>query len=144
MSSVYRILVDSSKMQTGHIFDFAVDISRISTSMDFRSKSLMCAVEWCDIVRYNEGFGSDYTAVNLHTRCLLLTCPSLRQTNTYETWSVCSGSTLCMLQSCMGYGIFGMFADQPYISQKTLGCYRLNQAGTLEFVMLADYCDDGV
>ena len=116
MSSVYRILVDSSKRQTGHMFDFAVDVSRVSTSTDFRSKSWMCAVEWCDIVRYSEGLGSDYTAVDLHPRCLLLTCPSLRQNNTYKSWSACSGSTLCMLQSYMGYGIF-RHVRRPAVSQ---------------------------
>ena len=99
-------------------------------------------------VRYSEGLGSDYTAVDLHPRCLLLTCPSLRQNTTYESWSACSGSTLSMLQSYMGYGIFGMSADQPYVSRKTLGCYiqgdRLNQSGALEFQMLADFGDDGM
>jgi hypothetical protein len=53
-----------------------------------------------------------------------------------------------MLQSYMGYGIFGMSADQPYVSKKTLGCYiqgdRLNQSGALEFEMLAEYGEDGV
>ena len=148
MSSVYRVLVDSSKRLTGHIFDFSIDVSRITTSTDFRSKSWMCAVEWCDIVKYSEGLGFDYTAVDLHPRCLLLTCPSLRQNNTYESWSAGSGSTLCMLQSYMGYGIYNMSADQPYVSKKTLGCYiqgdRLNQSGVLEFEMLAEYGEDGV
>ena len=97
LSSVYRVLVDSSKRSTCHIFDFSVDVSRITISTDFRSKSWMCAVEWCDIVKYSEGLGFDYTVVEMHPRCLLLTCPSLRQTNTYESWSAGSGSTLCML-----------------------------------------------
>jgi hypothetical protein len=48
----------------------------------------------------------------------------------------------------MGYGIFGMSADHPYVSKKTLGCYiqgnRLNQSGALEFEILAEYCEDGV
>ncbi len=148
MYSIYRVLVGSSKRQTDHMFDFAVDVSQVSTSTDFRSKSRMCAVEWCDIVRYSEGLGSDYTALDLHPRCMLLTCPSLRQNNTYEYWSACSGSTLCMLQSYTGFGIFGMSADQPYVSRKTLGCYiqgdRFNQSGTLEFEMLGDYGDEGV
>ncbi len=102
MSSVYRILVDSIKRQTGHMFYFPADASRVTTNTDFISKSLMCAIEWCDIVRYSEGFSSNYTAGDLHPRCLLLTCPSLRQNNTYESWSACSGFTLCMLQSYMG------------------------------------------
>ncbi len=41
-----------------------------------------------------------------------------------------------------------MSADQPYVCRNTLGCYiqvdRLNQSGTLEFEMLAEYGDDGV
>ncbi len=148
MSSVYRILVDSSKRQTGHMFDFSVDVSRITTSMDFSSQSWMCAVEWCDIVRYSEGLAADYTSVDLHSRGLLLTCPSLQQDNTFKSWSTCSGSTLCMLKSYMMYGIFDMSADQPYVSRKTLGCYiqgdRLNQSGALELEMLAQYDDDVV
>ncbi len=108
----------------------------------------MRAVEWCDIVKYSEGPGSDYTTIDLHPRCLLLTCPSLRQNNTWESWSTESGSTLCMLQSYMGYGIFGMSADQPYVSKKMLGCYlqgdRLNQSGVLEFEMLAEYGEEDV
>ncbi len=108
----------------------------------------MCAVEWCDIVKYSEGLGFDYTAVDLHPRCLLLTCPSLRQNNTYESWSAGSGSTLCMLQSYTGYSIFSMSADQPNVSKKTLGCYlqgdRLNQSRVLEFEMLAEYGEEGV
>jgi hypothetical protein len=76
-SHTYRILVDSSKRQTGHSFDFAVDVSRVTTSTDFRSKSWMCAVEWCDIVRYSEE-SYDFTSSNTHPRCLLLTCPNLR------------------------------------------------------------------
>ena len=83
----------------------------------------MCVMELCDIVKYSEGLDFDYTAIDLHPRCLLLTCPSLQQNNTYESWSECSGSTLCMLQTYMGYGIFGMSADQPYVSKKRLGCY---------------------
>ena len=147
-SHPYRILVDSSKRLSGHIFDFTVDVSRVTTSTDFRSKSWMCAVEWCDIVRYSDGLGFDFTAVDTHPRCLLLTCPSLRQHNTYETWSQNSSSTLAMLQSYMGYVIYNMSANQPYVSRKTLGCYiqgdRLNQAGTLEFKVLADFGDQGV
>jgi hypothetical protein len=53
-----------------------------------------------------------------------------------------------MLQSYMGYGIYNMSADQPYVSKKTLGCYlqgdRLNQSGVLEFEMLAEFGDEGV
>ncbi len=41
-----------------------------------------------------------------------------------------------------------MSTDQPYVSKKTLVCYlqgdRLNQAGVLEFEMLAEYGEDGV
>ncbi len=70
-----RILVDSSKRLSSHMFDFAVDVSRVTTSTDFRSKSWMCAVEWCDIVWYSEGLGADYKAVDLHPRGLLLTFP---------------------------------------------------------------------
>ncbi len=110
MPSVYRFLVDSSKRLTGHIFDFSIDVSRITTSTDLRSKSWMCAMEWCGIVKVSEGLGFDYTAIDLHPRCLLLTYPSFRQNNTYESWSAGSGSTLCMLQSYMGIGIFEMSA----------------------------------
>jgi hypothetical protein len=120
-SHPYRILVDSSKRLSGHTFDFAVDVSRVTTSTEFRSKSWMCAVEWCDIARYSEGLGSDFTAVDTHPKCLLLTCPSLRQHNTYESWSANSSDTLAMLQSYMGHGIYNMSADQPYVSWKMLG-----------------------
>ncbi len=117
------------------MIDFGVDVRRITTSTEFRSKSWMCAVEWCDIVEYSEGLTSDITAVDLHATGLLLTCPSLRQHNTYESWSANTGSTLCMLQSYMRFGLYDVTADQPYVSQNTLGCYtqggRLNHYGEL-------------
>jgi len=80
----------------------------------------MCVVEWCDIAKYSEGLCFDFTAVDLNPSCLLLTCPTLRQKNTYESWSINSGSTFCMLQSYRGYDIFCMSNDQPYVSKKAL------------------------
>jgi hypothetical protein len=79
---------------------------------------------------------------------MLLTCPSLRQHNTYKSWSANTGSTLAMLQSYMGYGIYNMTAHQPYLSRKTLGCYVrgdiVNQLGSLEFLMLIDFGEKGI
>ena len=148
MSSVYRVLVDSTQRQRGHAFNFTFDVSRVTTSTDFRSKSWMCGVEWCDIVKYAEGQGSDFTVSDNFPRCMLLTCPNLRQHNTYESWSANTGSTLALLQSYMGYGIYNMTADQPYLSRNSLGCYiqgdRLNQLGGLQFQMMVDFGEEGL
>jgi hypothetical protein len=71
-----------------------------------------------------------------------------RQYHTYESWSPSTGSTLGMLPSYMGYDIYNMTADQPYLSRNTLGCYvqgdRLIQLGSLEFLMLIDFGDEGL
>ena len=70
-------------------------------------------------------------------RCMLLNCPSLKQHTTYEPWSANTGSTLAMLQSYMGYGIYNMTTDQTNLSRNTSGCNiqgdRLNKLGSLEF-----------
>ena len=136
---VYRILVDSSQRTTGHAFDFTYDVSRITTSRDFIGKSWMAAVEWCDPVKYSEHTGVFAKHIN-HPSCLLLTCPTLQQHNTHESWTGNVSSTLAMLQSYVSYGYYGMSADAPYVGRKSLGCYiqgdRLNQAGTLQFRMM--------
>lgn len=142
MSSVYRILIDSSKRQSGHPFDFVFDVSRITTSRDFIGKSFMMAIEWCDSIKYSE-HNDDFSASPYHPRVALLTCPSLKQHNTYESWTGDASSTLALLQSYKGTGFYGISADQPYISRNAYGCYiqgdRLNQAGTLSFKVLLDY-----
>ena len=147
MSSVYRILIDSAKRQSGHPFDFVFDVSRITTSRDFIGKSWMMAIEWCDSIRYSE-YNDDFSASEFHPRSALLTCPSLKQHNTYDSWSRDASSTLALLQSYKGTGFYGLSADQPYISRNALGCYiqgdRLNQAGTLTFKVLLDFANEGM
>jgi hypothetical protein len=75
-------------------------------------------------------------------------CPSLKQHNTYDSWSRDASSTLALLQSYKGTGFYGLSADQPYISRNAYGCYiqgdRLNQAGTLSFKVLLDFADEGI
>jgi hypothetical protein len=107
----------------------------------------MMAIEWCDSIRYGE-YNDDFSANAFQPRSALLTCPSLKQHNTYESWSRDASSTLALLQSYKGTGFYGFSADQPYISRNAYGCYiqgdRLNQAGTLTFKVLLDYADEGM
>jgi hypothetical protein len=96
MNIVYRILIDSTKRQSGHPFNFAFDASRITTSRDYIGKSFMMAIEWFDSIKYSE-HNDDFSANPYHPRVVLLTCPSLKQHNTYDSWSGDVSSTLALL-----------------------------------------------
>jgi hypothetical protein len=94
------------------------------------------------LIRYSE-YNDDYSENEYHSRSALLTCPSLKQRNTYDSWSRDVSSTLALLQSYKRADFYGLSADQPYVSRNAYGCYiledRLNQAGTLSFKVLIAY-----
>lgn len=138
--SVYRVLVDTRKRLTGHPFAFDYAITGTVTARDFHGKCWMACVEWCDVVSYSDVGRQDFGQDDDHPHALLLTCPSLRQHNSWESWSGTAGSTLAALQSYAGYGRYGLSADLPYVRRQSLGCFmqgdRLNQSGVLSFTVL--------
>ena len=139
---VYRLLIDSAKRQPGgHEYDFNWDVSGLSTARDLKGHTWMAAVEWSDPVRYSEvspTFGKNAANPSV----LFLTCPTLSQHNTYESWSGAPSSIICVLPGYVGTGHYGVSGDVPYLRKKAMGCLvqgdRLNQAGSLRFRLLRD------
>ena len=139
---VYRLLIDSSKRQPGgHEYDFEWDISGLATARDLKGHTWMAAVEWSDPVRYSEEsptFGKN----SAHPSALFLTCRTLSQYNSWESWSGSPSSILCVLPGYVGTGFYGVSVDVPYWRKKTMACLvqgdRLNQAGSLEFRVMRD------
>jgi hypothetical protein len=139
---VYRILVDSAKRQPGgHEYDFELDISGLATARDLKGHTWMAAVEWNDPVKYSE-LSPTFAKSAAHPAALFLTCPTLSQYNTWESWTGAPSSTISVLPGYAGYGYYGCSADAPYCRKKTLGAIiqgdRLNQAGTLRFRVMRD------
>ena len=135
-SDTYRLLVQSSQRLSGHPYDFLYDASRITTSRDFVGTTWMVAVEWCDAVTYSE-YEPDFSASINHPSCLLLQSPTFAQTNAFESWSGAGSSTLAVLQSYVSTGTYGVTADSPYVTRRTLGGVvqgdMLNQLGHIRF-----------
>ncbi len=76
---VYRITVDSAVRKSEHKFDFEWDLSGLFRSaLDMKCKTWVCAVEWCDVLRYPEE-SPTFASNNLHPSALFLTCPALTQ-----------------------------------------------------------------
>ena len=134
--STYRILVDSSQRLIGNTYDFQYDVSRVTTSRDMIGKTWMMGVEWCDPVKYSE-YTPTFDKNESHPSCLLLTCTTFGQHNTYDSFTGNISSTLALCQSYCSQGVYGISADTPYLRTKHLGCIlqgdRLNQAGTIRF-----------
>ena len=132
---VHRLLVDSSKRLSGHTFDFGVDVSQLSTNQDFLRSSHMVAVEWVTPVSYSEfqdAFGPD----ERHPPSLLLTWDRPAP-NVFG-----QPNALVHLQQFESRGFYGVTADTPYISRKTMGTFlqgdTLNRAGVLRFRVLQE------
>jgi hypothetical protein len=139
---VYRLLIDISKRQPGgNEYDSEWDISGLSTACDLKEHTWMGAVEWSDPFRYSEVFRT-FGKNSAHLSALFLTCRTLSQYNTWESWSGAPSSILCVLPGYVGTGFYGVSADIPYCRKKTMGCLvqgdRLNQAGSLEFRVMRD------
>ena len=135
-SDTYRIVVDSSQRMQGHPFDFLYDISRVTTARDFVNSVWMVGIEWSDPVKYSER-SADFSKHVDHASSLLLQCPDLLQLNSHESWTYNVSSTLALLQGYVGYGYYGITADTPYLSKKSLGVVvqgdRLNALGSVRF-----------
>ncbi len=129
----YRILVDSSKRLSGHPCDFLFDVSRVSSSRDFRQGSYMAAVEWIDPVHYSET-SSSYDENPTNPPCLLLECSDINSTNV-----IGRPKALTMLQSYQGTGKYGVSYDTPYCRTKQLSTVlqgdTLNHSGVLRFTL---------
>ena len=139
---VYRLLIDSAKRQPGgHKYDFDWDLSGISTARDLKDHTWMVAVEWTDPIRYSE-VSPTFAKNAAHPSALFLTCRTLSQYNTWESWTGAPSSILCVMPGYAGYGYYGCSADAPYARKKAMGCLiqgdRLNQAGSLEFRVMRD------
>ncbi len=139
---VYRLQIDSAKRKVGgHEYDFEWDLTGLSTARDLKGHTWMAAVEWADPIRYSE-VSPTFAKDAAHPSALFLTCPSLSQYNTWESWDGSPSSIICVMPGYVGTGFYGVSADVPYVRKKAMGCLvqgdRLNQAGALTFRVLRD------
>ncbi len=89
---VYRVLVYSAARQSEHEFDFEWNISGFNSARDLWGKTLVAAVEWCDVLRYSEE-SPTFASNSLHPSALFLSCPALTQHNTWLIWNGKSSAT---------------------------------------------------
>ena len=136
---VHRVLVDSALRIAGHPFDFSYDVSRLSTDQDFLRGCHMAAVEMTSPIFYSE-YQTAFAPNEDHPNSLLLTWDR-PAANIYG-----QQNALLHLQQYEDLGIYGLTADSPYISRRTLGVIlqgdTLNKAGVLRFRVLQE-SDDG-
>ncbi len=101
----------------------------------------MAAVEWTNPIRYSE-LSPTFGKNSAHPSALFLTCRTLSQYNSWESWSGSPSSIFCVLPGYVGTEFYGVSADVPYCRKKTMGCLvqgdNLNQAGSLKFRVLRD------
>eukprot|EP00873_Tetraselmis_striata_P021396 jgi/Tetstr1/441660/TSEL_029885.t1 len=116
--TVHRIFVSSEQRTSGHRGDFVVDTSKEFARFD--SRRVMCAVEFCDVVRYTSE-GDGYVANPANSSGLLLEAPDLRAANSYESWSGNSSCALTLLQNYATAGVYGLAHDVPYVRRKHIG-----------------------
>eukprot|EP00873_Tetraselmis_striata_P022869 jgi/Tetstr1/443133/TSEL_031189.t1 len=116
--TVHRIFVSSEQRTSGHRGDFVVDTSKEFARFD--SRRVMCAVEFCDVVRYTSE-GDGYVANPANSSGLLLEAPDLRAANSYESWSGNSSCALTLLQNYASAGVYGLAHDVPYVRRKHIG-----------------------
>lgn len=117
MGVVHRVFVSSEERTSGDRTDFAIDTS--GDFARFEGSRVMCAVEFCDVVRYSSEGG--YGASGNNPSGLLLECPDVRPSNSYESWS---GNTSCALALLQGYataGLYGVAHDLPYCRGSHMG-----------------------
>lgn len=131
MESVYRVTVSTPRRVSGTESDFVFDVAGVNTGRDFVQGAWICAVEWITPVTFEDS----------ETRCLLLTCPSMAQPSSSETWSNGNpSSTLAALQRNGNDPVYGFAIDTPYVRKSTLGVHVRGDAlnnGRLRFRMLA-------
>eukprot|EP00873_Tetraselmis_striata_P008384 jgi/Tetstr1/428648/TSEL_018636.t1 len=116
--TVHRIFVSSEQRTSGHRGDFVVDTSKEFARFD--SRRVMCAVEFCDVVRYTSE-GDGYVANPANSSGLLLEAPDLRAATSYESWSGNSSCALTLLQNYATAGVYGLAHDVPYVRRKHIG-----------------------
>lgn len=116
--TVHRIFVSSEQRLSGSRGDFVVDTS--AEFAKFQSRRVMCAVEFCDVVRYSST-DSTYAKDPENPGGLLLECPDLVASNSYESWSQGSSCALALLQSYATAGVYGIAHDMPYCRTSHIG-----------------------
>eukprot|EP00873_Tetraselmis_striata_P003434 jgi/Tetstr1/423698/TSEL_014332.t1 len=155
--TVHRIFVSSEPRTSGHRGDFVEDISKEFARFD--SRRVMCAVEFCDVVRYTSE-GDGYVAKPAISSGFLLEAPDMRAANSYESWSGNSSCALTLLQTYATAGVYGLAHDVPYVRRKhldvevdfdfvkRLGCMRFrlrrcaSEFGAVDDFSLASESDD--
>jgi hypothetical protein len=116
-AQVHRIYVSSEERISGHRGDFVIDTS--AEFARFEGRRVMCAVEWCDVVRYSSA--ADFSKNDENPSGLLLESPDIIASNSYETWSGNTSPILALLQNYGGAGVYGVAHDLPYCRKSHLG-----------------------
>mmetsp|Transcript_36526 Transcript_36526/g.86723 ORF Transcript_36526/g.86723 Transcript_36526/m.86723 type:complete len:322 (-) Transcript_36526:207-1172(-) len=131
MDRVYRVTVSSARRLSGTPADFVYDVAGINTGRDFVDGSWLCAVEWITPVTYD----GDPDATSL-----LLTCPTLSQPSSSESWNGGGPSSVIAPLPRLGdRPTFGFAIDAPYVRRSTLGVPVRGDAlngGKLQFRLL--------
>jgi len=123
MTTQFRILVSTAdRLNSGGttplLFDY--DIGGMISGRNFQGKTVGCAVEWCDPIRYSPN--ADYTTPNANNgKGLLLELMNLTQANTWTTWGDNSSRALCYLQNWVESGYNGIQQTVPYVRRQTMG-----------------------
>ena len=138
--TVHRIFVSSESRLSGHRGDFVVDTS--AEFARFEGRRVMCAVEFCDVVRYSDR--ADYTKDDSNPSGLLLECPDMPYSNSYQSWDGAQSCVLALLQNYAQAGVYGLAHDLPYVRKATMGVEVdfdfVKRLGTMRF-RLRRCCD---
>ena len=137
--NVHRLLVETTNRLSGGPFDFRFDVSRLSTNQDFLRSSHMVTVEMISPIFFSE-FQASFGPDERHPASLLLTWDR-PATNVHG-----QPNALVHLQQYESRGVYGVTAESPYVSRKTMGVVlqgdTLNKAGALTFRLLQE-SEDG-
>ena len=138
--AVHRIFVSSEDRIGGHRGDFLADTS--AEFARFEGRRVMCAVEFCDVVRYSQN--PYYTKDDANASGLLLECPDMPYSNSYQTWDRGQSCVLALLQNYAQAGVYGLAHDLPHARRSAMGVEvdfdLVKRLGTMRF-RLRRCCD---
>jgi hypothetical protein len=116
--TVHRIFVSSEERISGHRGDVIVDTTKDFAR--FEGRRVMYAMEFCDVVRYTSE-GDGYVKNDNNPSGLLLECPDMVASNSYQTWDGVTSCALTMLLNYATAGICGLAHDMPYCRRSHMG-----------------------
>jgi hypothetical protein len=132
--TVHRIFVSSEQRISGHRGDFIFDTTKEFAR--FEGRRVMCAVEYCNVVRYTSN-NDNYVKNADNPSGLLLECPDMQASNTFQSWNAGTSCALAMLQNYATAGIYGLEHDLPYCRRSHMGILvdynYIKRLGTMHF-----------